>query len=115
MGMTSSIYLLLCYQCIYLIVRIIVSLHFVNWQRDISIETINGKKVIVKRNKSSKGFHEYLLVVAYGLISILMMHPSQPPSLGEITRKNEGFSMRSLLRNIGVPTPNLMSISDTLI
>jgi tRNA A-37 threonylcarbamoyl transferase component Bud32 len=90
-------------------------LHFVNWQRDISIETVNGKKVIVKKNKASKGFHEYLLVVAYGLISILMMHPSPPPSLGEITRKNEGFSMRSILRYIGVPTPNLLSISDTII
>jgi tRNA A-37 threonylcarbamoyl transferase component Bud32 len=90
-------------------------LHFVNWQRDISIETVNGRKVIVKRNKTSKEFHEYILVVAYGLISILMMHPSTPPSLGHLTRKNEGFPMRSFLKDIGVPTPNLLSISDTLI
>ena len=90
-------------------------MHFVNWQRDISVETINGKKVIVKRNKPSKGFHEYLLVVAYGLISILMIHPSPPPLLGEISRKNEGFAMRILLRDLGVPTPDLLSISDKII
>lgn len=107
---------MLCYQCIYPAVFITSKrLHFVNWQRDISVETVNGEKVIVKKNKASKEFHECILVVAYGLISILMMHPSTPPSLGQLTRKNEGFSMRSLLRAIGVPTPNLLSISDTII
>lgn len=90
-------------------------MHFVNWQRNISVETINGKKVIVKRNKSSKGFHEYLLVLAYGLISILMIHPSTPPLLGEISRKNEGVGMRTLLKDLGVPTPDLLSISDNII
>ena len=105
------------YQCIYLIIARIFdkSLYFVNWQRDISIETMNGKKVIVKRNKPSKWFHEYLLIVAYSLISILLMHPSPPPVLGERSRRNEGFAMRIVLRKLGVPTPALLSISDEMI
>jgi tRNA A-37 threonylcarbamoyl transferase component Bud32 len=44
-----------------------------------------------------------------------MMHPSQPPSLGEISRINEGFAMRMILRKIGVPTPTLLSISEEII
>lgn len=90
-------------------------MHFVNWQRDISLETINGMKVVVKRNKSSKAFHEYLLVMAYSLISILVMRPSSPPLLGETSRKNEGFAMRVFLRDLGVPTPALLSISDNVV
>lgn len=72
-------------------------------------------KVVVKRNKSSKAFHEYLLVMAYSLISILVMRPSSPPLLGETSRKNEGFAMRVFLRDLGVPTPALLSISDNII
>lgn len=44
-----------------------------------------------------------------------MIHPSPPPLLGEISRKNEGFAMRILLRDLGVPTPDLLSISDKII
>lgn len=86
---------------------------FVNWQRDISIEELNGKKVVVKRNKSTKAFHEYLLISTYTLISILLAHPSQPPPLGKVTLKNEGYRTRTSLKELGIPTPRLISISDT--
>jgi tRNA A-37 threonylcarbamoyl transferase component Bud32 len=88
-------------------------LYFVNWQKDISIEELNGQKVVVKRNKSTKDFHEYLLISVYTLISILLVHPSSPPLVGDMTINNEGYNMRRNLGQLGIPTPRLISISDT--
>lgn len=88
-------------------------MYFVNWQRDISIEELDGRKVVVKRNKSTKDFHEYLLISMYTLISLLLAHPSPPPLTGKVTINNEGYSMRRNLRQLGIPTPLLISITDT--
>ncbi len=88
-------------------------MYFVNWQKDISIEELNGQKVVVKRNKSTKDFHEYLLISVYTLISILLVHPSSPPLVGDMTINNEGYNMRRNLGQLGIPTPRLISISDT--
>ena len=88
-------------------------MYFVNWQRDISIEELDGRKVVVKRNKSTKDFHEYLLISMYTLISILLVHPSPPPLIGKVTINNEGYTMRRNLRQLGIPTPLLISITDT--
>ena len=88
-------------------------MYFVNWQRDISIEELGGRKVVVKRNKSTKDFHEYLLISMYTLISLLLAHPSPPPLTGKVTINNEGYSMRRNLRQLGIPTPLLISITDT--
>ena len=88
-------------------------MYFVNWQKDISIEELNGQKVVVKRNKSTKDFHEYLLISVYTLISILLVHPSSPPLVGDMTINNEGYNMRRNLAQLGIPTPRLISISDT--
>jgi tRNA A-37 threonylcarbamoyl transferase component Bud32 len=87
-------------------------LYFVNWQRDIYIEEIDGQKVVVKRNKSTKDFHEHLLILAYTLISILLAHPSSPPLVGKMMLKNEGYETRRSLEQLGIPTPRLISISD---
>jgi tRNA A-37 threonylcarbamoyl transferase component Bud32 len=87
-------------------------LYFVNWQRDISIEELDGQKVVVKRNKSTKDFHEHLLILAYTLISILLAHPSSPPLVGKMMLKNEGYETRRSLEQLGIPTPRLISISD---
>lgn len=87
-------------------------MYFVNWQRQVSLEEINGQKVMVKRNKSTKQFHEFLILCAYSLISILLLHPSAPVAFSEII-KNEGYEMRKKLKKIGVSTPVLLSISDT--
>jgi tRNA A-37 threonylcarbamoyl transferase component Bud32 len=87
-------------------------LYFVNWQRDISIEELDGQKVVVKRNKSTKDFHEHLLILAYTLISILLAHPSSPPFVGKMMLKNEGYETRRSLGQLGIPTPRLISISD---
>jgi tRNA A-37 threonylcarbamoyl transferase component Bud32 len=87
-------------------------MHFINWQRHVSVEELNGQKVVVKRNKPTKGFHEFLILYAYSLISMLLLLPSAPPAFSEITR-NEGYEMRRNLRKIGIPTPALLSISDT--
>ena len=88
-------------------------MYFINWQRDISIEELNGQKVVVKRNKRTKDFHEYLLISAYTLISILLGHPSSPPLLGRMTINREGYKMRRNLEQLGIPTPGLISHSDT--
>jgi tRNA A-37 threonylcarbamoyl transferase component Bud32 len=90
-------------------------LYFINWQRDISIEELDGQKVVVKRNKSTKDFHEYLLILGYTLVSILLAHPSSPPLLGKMMLKNEGYDTRSSLGQLGIPTPHLISISDNFL
>lgn len=86
-------------------------MYFVNWQREISVQEWNGQKVVVKRNKSTKEFHEFLIIYTYSLISVLLANPSAPPTLSEIA-KNEGREMRDKLSKIGISTPALISISD---
>jgi tRNA A-37 threonylcarbamoyl transferase component Bud32 len=81
--------------------------YFINWQRDISVEERAGRKVVVKRDKPTKGFHEYLLLSTYTIISLILAHPSAPPC--DIAR-NEGPEMRSKLERAGIPTPRLVSI-----
>jgi tRNA A-37 threonylcarbamoyl transferase component Bud32 len=75
------------------------------------VEEQDGHKVVVKRNKPTKEFHEFLLILVYSLISMLLIHPSAPPALSEMMR-NEGRNMRKNLEKIGVSTPELISISD---
>ncbi|MCD6037398.1 MAG: hypothetical protein K0S67_1286 [Nitrososphaeraceae archaeon] len=86
-------------------------MYFVNWQRDISIEYLRGRKVVVKRNKSTKVFHEYLLIFTYTLASILLAHPSAPPLLGKVMIHNEGYDMRRNLQKLGIPTPELSTLA----
>lgn len=83
-----------------------------NWQREVSVEEIDGQKVVVKRNKRTKGFHEFLVVYAYSLISLLLAKPSSPPLITELMR-NEGYAMRRMLNFIGIQTPGLIYISDS--
>ena len=90
-------------------------MYFVNWQREISIKEIDGKKVVVKRNKISKNLHDYLVAISYNILSILLAHPSAPPELGNKMTSNEGTEMREKLRSIGIPTPSLILISDNLL
>jgi len=85
--------------------------YFVNWQRKVSVEELNGQKVVIKRNKPTKEFHEFLLIYMYSLISMLLVHPSTPPTFSEIMR-NEGHCMRKNLEKMGISTPKLFSISD---
>lgn len=86
-------------------------MYFVNWQRQILFEERAGQKVVVKRNKDTTEFHEYILIGTYVAISFLLGHPSRPPLIGSIPR-NEGPSTREMLGRIGIPTPRLLSISD---
>ncbi len=76
-----------------------------------SVEELNGQKVVVKRNKPTKEFHEFLLVYMFSLISMILAHPSAPPTFSEIMR-NEGRDMRKNLEKMGISTPELISISD---
>ncbi len=76
-----------------------------------SLEERNGQKVMVKRNKPTKQFHEFLIIYAYSLISLLLFHPSTPLTFSEIIR-NEGCEMRKNLRKMGISTPMLLSMSD---
>lgn len=85
-------------------------LYFVNWQRDVSVQERDGHKVVVKRSKPTKSFHEYILVSTYTAISMLLVHPSAPPRVDGVTT-NEGAGMREKLARLGVPTPKLLSIT----
>jgi tRNA A-37 threonylcarbamoyl transferase component Bud32 len=90
-----------------------VQLHFVNWQRDISIEIFEGRKVVIKRNKSLKDLHEYLLISSYTVMSFLLAHPDRPPlAIRFMSVKNESFEMRQYLTEIGIPTPRLLLLTD---
>jgi len=84
----------------------------VNWQRDISIQEIDGRRVVLKRNKATKDFHDYLLASTYCLVSVLCIHPSAPPPAGRLASYNEGSSVRTNLTNLGIPTPLLISITE---
>jgi tRNA A-37 threonylcarbamoyl transferase component Bud32 len=91
-------------------------LYSVNWQREIEITLIDGRKVIIKKDKATKVINEHLLVFLYSLISILLLHPSSPPKLGKSILLNEGEENRRKLKNIGITTPLLHHISnDTII
>ena len=90
---------------------VILFVYFINWQRKISVEELNGQRVVVKRNKPTKEFNEFLLICMYSLISMILAHPTAPPALTEIMR-NEGRKMRKNLEKIGISTPKLISISD---
>ena len=92
-----------------------LSMYFVNWQRDVSVVKRSGQKVVVKTNKRSKGFHEYLLSLSYTLVSVALGHPDSPPIIGERTSKNEGDLMRGHLEKLGIRTPRLISLSDSLL
>jgi tRNA A-37 threonylcarbamoyl transferase component Bud32 len=90
-------------------------MYFVNWQREVSIREVDGRKVVVKQNKRTKTAHEFLLAATYTMISILVAHPSAPPAVGGLIHRNEGFAMRRALEEIGISTPKLLTISDTSI
>lgn len=82
-----------------------------NWQRNVSVEDRDGHKLVVKRDKSTKIFHEYVLSGTFASISLLLAHPSTPPS-PEMVTENEGSEMRKMLDGLGIPTPKLISLKD---
>jgi tRNA A-37 threonylcarbamoyl transferase component Bud32 len=90
-------------------------MYFVNWQRHVSIANRNGQMVVVKSNKTTKSFHEYLLASTYSLVSIVLGHPDSPPVVGEMAINNEGSTMRNYLRKLGIRTPRLISLSDSIL
>jgi tRNA A-37 threonylcarbamoyl transferase component Bud32 len=90
-------------------------MYFVNWQRHVSIANRNGQTVVVKSNKMTKSFHEYLLASTYSLVSIVLGHPDSPPVVGAMAINNEGNTMRNYLQKLGIRTPRLISLSDSLL
>lgn len=82
-----------------------------NWQRNVSVEDRDGRKLVVKRDKNTKIFHEYVLSGTFASISLLLAHPSTPPS-PEMVTENEGLEMRKMLDGLGIPTPKLISLKD---
>ncbi|MGD9672050.1 MAG: hypothetical protein AB7U98_01065 [Candidatus Nitrosocosmicus sp.] len=90
-------------------------MHFVNWQRDIMISNIEGQKVVIKRNKTVKNIHEHLLVFMFTFMSFILLHPCSPLKTGKFILLNEGFSSRSELEKIGIPTPKLIKIDQETI
>lgn len=90
-------------------------LHFVNWQRDIVVTSINGQKVVIKKNKSIKSLHEYLLVFMFTFMSFILLHPTSPIKTGNFILRNEGLSMRQALSKIGIHTPKLLKIDQETI
>jgi tRNA A-37 threonylcarbamoyl transferase component Bud32 len=82
-----------------------------NWQREVEIINLNGKKVIVKKDKYTKVFNEYFLIFLYSLVSLVLLHPTSPPRFGKSIMLNEGEDNRKKLNLLGIPTPRLYYIS----
>lgn len=82
-----------------------------NWQRDVRRGDYEGRKVVIKTNKRIKGFRDFILVFAYVLTSILILHPSSPHPLGAVLLHNESIVMREMLRKLGIPSPTLLYIN----
>jgi tRNA A-37 threonylcarbamoyl transferase component Bud32 len=83
----------------------------VNWQRHVRFGEYEGRKVVIKTNKRIKGFRDFILVFAYVLTSVLMLHPSSPHPLGTTLLHNESNPMRNTLRKIDILSPKLLYIS----
>ncbi|MBA2267467.1 MAG: hypothetical protein H0W19_03920 [Nitrosopumilus sp.] len=90
-------------------------MHFVNWQRDIAISKIDGKMVVIKRNKMVKSINEYLLVFIFTFISFVLMHPTPPLKIGKSILLNEGTFNRQKLKDLGINTPRLIEINEDVI
>ena len=79
------------------------------------ISNIEGQKVVIKRNKTVKNIHEHLLVFMFTFMSFILLHPCSPLKTGKFILLNEGFSSRSELEKIGIPTPKLIKIDQETI
>ncbi len=86
-----------------------------NWQRDIAISKIDGKMVVIKRNKMVKSINEYLLVFIFTFISFVLMHPTPPLKIGKSILLNEGTFNRQKLKDLGINTPRLIEINEDVI
>lgn len=76
---------------------------------------MDGKKVVVKKNKSTKDLNEYLLIFTFSFISLILLHPTPPPKIGRSILFNEGWESRERLNKIGIPTPKLLDINRDVI
>jgi tRNA A-37 threonylcarbamoyl transferase component Bud32 len=83
----------------------------VNWQRHVRRGEFEGRKVVIKTNKRIKGFRDFILVFAYVLTSVLILHPSSPHPLGAMLLQNESILMREMLRKLEILSPTLLHIS----
>ncbi len=86
-----------------------------NWQRDIAISKINGKMVVIKRNKTVKSINEFVLVFIFTFISFVLLHPTPPFRTGKSILRNEGSSSRQRLKDLGIHTPRLLEINKDVI
>jgi tRNA A-37 threonylcarbamoyl transferase component Bud32 len=87
----------------------------VNWQRHVRCGEYEGHKVVIKTNRRIKGFRDFLLVFAYVLTSVLLLHPSSPHPLGTTLLHNESKSMRNTLRKIDILSPKLLYINNRVL
>jgi tRNA A-37 threonylcarbamoyl transferase component Bud32 len=87
----------------------------VNWQRHVRQGEYEGHKVVIKTNKRIKGFKDFILVFAYVLTSVLMLHPSSPHPLGPMLLHNESTKMREMLRTVEILSPTLLYINKKIL
>ena len=85
-------------------------MYFVNWEKDISILQKNDEILVMKKNKPFKKIRELILIFMYTIISCITINPTIPLITKENSINNEGFEIRKKLKEIGIDTPNLISI-----
>lgn len=90
-------------------------MYFVNWQRDITFSIVDGKKVVIKKNKPIKSINEHVLVFVFTFLSLILLHPTSPLKTGKNLLENEGYLSRKKLSEIGILTPALFQIDEEVI
>lgn len=85
-------------------------MYFVNWEKDITILQKNDEFLVMKKAKPLKKLRELILIFLYTIISFITIHPTIPLVQKENSINNEGFEIRKKLKEIGINTPNLISI-----
>lgn len=86
-----------------------------NWQRHVRCAEYEGRKVVIKTNKKIKGFKDFILVFAYVLTSVIILHPSSPHPLGATLLQNESVVMRAMLKKLEILSPTLLYLNENVI
>ncbi len=86
-------------------------MYFINWERKITTNLFESKKVVVKQTKSFTHLRHFVLIFCFTLISIFCGNPTCPPKIGQRIIENESFEFRNKLKLMGISTPKLFSIS----
>ncbi len=77
-------------------------------QHKVTLKEIDGKQIIVKRNRISKFMKELILDSAFVFLSLIVGHPSMPFSINQDHIDQNECDGRNILQNLGIKTPKIL-------